>query len=123
MTDEAGAGAPVLAVVRDLFFVARIRETARLTGTPLAFARSPEDLASALPGGARLILLDLTGDFDYARIFEALDSAPARPPVLGFTTHVLARQTQPWHGRCDRVVTKETLTQELPSLMQRGLAA
>jgi len=123
MTDEPGAGAPVLAVVRDLFFVARIRETARLVGTPLAFARSPEDLASALPGGARFILLDLTGDFDYARIFEALDSAPARPPVLGFTTHVLARQTQPWHGRCDRVVTKETLTQELPLLMQRGLAA
>jgi len=123
MTDESGAGAPVLAVVRDLFFVARIRETARLAGTPLAFARSPEDLALALPAGARFILLDLTANFDYARIFEALDSAPARPPVLGFTTHVLAGQTQPWHGRCDRVVTKETLTLELPALMQGGIAA
>lgn len=123
MTEEADAGAPVLAVVRDLFFVARIRETARLAGTPLVFARSLDELSAALPAGARFILLDLTSNFDYARVFETLDSAPARPPVLGFTTHVLARETQPWHGRCDRVVTKETLTQELPALMQRGMAA
>jgi hypothetical protein len=43
--------------------------------------------------------------------------------VLGFTTHVLARSTQPLHGRCTRVVTKETLTQELPDLLTRGVAA
>jgi hypothetical protein len=44
-------------------------------------------------------------------------------PVLGYTTHALARTTQPLHARCRRVVTKETLTQELPELLQRGLAA
>jgi hypothetical protein len=84
----------VVAVVRDLFFVARIRETARLVGTPLAFARAPEELAAA-----------------------------PDVPVLGFTTHALARATQPLHARCRRVVTKETLTQELPALLQHGLAA
>jgi hypothetical protein len=42
MTSE---GSRVVAVVRDLFFVARIRETARLAGVPLEFARTPEDLA------------------------------------------------------------------------------
>src|SRR5262249_49722440 len=123
MTEESDPGAPVLAVVRDLFFVARIRETARLTQTPLTFTRSPEDLAAALPSGARWVLLDLTGGFDYAQISASLDGAATRPPVPGYTTHALARETQPWHGRCDRVVTKETLTQELPALMQRGIAA
>ena len=126
MADTPGAPVPpvpVLAVVRDLFFVARIRETARLCSTPLAFVRSPEELASALSARARWILLDLTGGFDYARLFEAIDAAVPRPPVLGFTTHVLARQTQPWHGRCDRVVTKETLARELPALMREGIAA
>ena len=118
---DADAPVPVLAVVRDLFFVARIRETARLCGTPLSFTRSPEELSAALP--ARWILVDLTGGFDYARIFDTIDAAVPRPPVLGFTTHVLARQTQPWHVRCDRVVTKETLTQELPALMREGVAA
>jgi hypothetical protein len=119
MTDP---GPRVVAVVRDLFFVARIRETARLTGTPLEFARAPEELAAALVTRPRFVLLDLTGGFDFARVFETVEAA-GRPPVLGFTTHALARQSQPWHARCDRVVTKETLTQELPALLRDGVAA
>ena len=116
--------ARVLAVVKDLFFVARIRETARLAGVPLVFARTADELEAALPGGARLVLLDLTGGFDYDRVFAAVESVePAqRPPVLAFTTHALARTTQPWHSRCTRVVTKETLTQELPALLREGVA-
>jgi len=119
MTD---ADPRVVAVVRDLFFVARIRETARLAGVPLVFARTPEEIAAALATPPRFVLLDLTAGVDDARVFEAIEAA-GRPSVLGFTTHVLARQTQPWHGRCARVVTKETLTQELPTLLRDGVAA
>jgi hypothetical protein len=54
-------------VVKDLFFVARIRETARLAEVPLRLARSPEEVETA------------------------------GVSVLAFTTHALARQTQPWH--------------------------
>jgi hypothetical protein len=111
----------VIAIVSDLFFVARIRETARLAGVPLVFARSPAEIETALADGARLVLLDLTGAFDYAAVFAALERAPSPPPVLGYTTHALARQTQPWHARCGRVITKETLTQELPELLREGL--
>ena len=110
---------PVVAVVKDLFFVARIRETARLAGVPLVFARTPDDLTAALSQKPRMALIDLTGGFDYAQIFDVLDRD--RPPVLAFTTHVLAKQTQPWHARCDRVVTKETLTAELPALLKEGI--
>jgi hypothetical protein len=112
----------VVAVVRDLFFVARIRETARLAGVPLQFARTSEELTAALLERPRFVLLDLTGGFDYARVFETVE-AGGRPPVLGFTTHALARQSQPWHARCERVVTKEVLTQELPTLLRDGVAA
>ena len=112
---------PVLAVCKDLFFVARIRETARLAGVPLKFTRTPDELTSALGEGARLVLVDLTGGFDYEAIFGVLGGK--RPPVLAFTTHALARQTQPWHARCDRVVTKETLTAELPQLLTHGVHA
>lgn len=115
----ADAGRPVLAVVRDLFFVARIRETARLAGVPLVMARSAEEVEAAA-GGCRFVLLDLTGDVDQDRV---LDAAAARgAPVLGFTTHAAARRTRPWHSRCARVVTKETLTAELPSLLREGVA-
>lgn len=111
--------APVLAVVSDLFFVARIRETGRLAGVPIEFARTPEQIAASLAHAPRLVLVDLTAGYDYERLFAALGGA--RPPVLGFTTHALARQTQSWHSRCDRVVTKETLTQELPQLLKEGI--
>ena len=115
------ATARVVAVVSDLFFVARIREVARLAGVPLVFARSNGEIDAALAEGARLVLLDLTGNFDYAEIFAALERATPPPPVLAYTTHALARQTQPWHARCGRVVTKETLTQELPALLREGI--
>jgi CheY-like chemotaxis protein len=93
-------------------------------GTPLVFARTPDELAAALEGEPpTLVLVDLTtSGFDYDALFAALERVPAAP-VLGYTTHALARVTQPLHGRCRRVVTKEALTQELPDLLQRGLAA
>ena len=116
------ATARVIAVVKDLFFVARIRETARLAGVPLDFARDPAALDAALATDARLVLLDLTGGFDYAAVFGVVEGVePARRPrLVAFTTPALARQTQPWHARCDRVVTKETLTQELGTLLREG---
>jgi len=123
-TDPSPAGdggAPVLAVVSDLFFVARIRETGRLAGVRVEFARTPAEIEAALAHGPRLVLVDLTAGYDYERVFTAL--AGGRTPVLGYTTHALGRQTQPWHARCDRVVTKETLTQELPRLIKEGVTA
>ena len=122
-TDPGLAGdgqAPVLAVVSDLFFVARIRETGRLAGVRVEFARTPAEVDAALARLPRLVLVDLTAGYDYERLFTAL--AAGRAPVLGFTTHALGRQTQPWHSRCDRVVTKETLTQELPRLLKEGVS-
>ncbi len=112
---------PILAVVRDLFFVARIRETARLAGVALEFARSLEEVEAGLAKTPRFVLLDLTGGFDFERLFGLTEAA--KVPVLAFTTHVLARQTQVWHARCERVVTKETLTQELPRLLSEGITA
>jgi hypothetical protein len=111
--------ARVVAVVKDLFFVARIGETARLAGIPIEFARTVEALEATLASTPRFVLVDLTGGFDYDRVFAALGAQ--RAPVLAFTTHALASQTQPWHARCDRVVTKETLTQELPSILENGV--
>ena len=111
----------MIAVVRDLFFVARIKETARLADVPLVFARTPEELQARLGEPARFVLLDLTAGFDYESLFAAADAAGV--PVLAFTTHAMAKQTQPWHARCRRVVTKETLTQALPALLRDGVPA
>ena len=111
-------------MVKDLFFVARIRETARLVGTPLDFARAPEEVGPALAAPADLVILDLTtAGWDYDAILGTIEAQGGGVPVLGFTTHALARQTQPLHARCERIVTKETLTRELPRILREGVAA
>jgi CheY-like chemotaxis protein len=114
----------VVAVVKDLFFVARIRETSRLVGTPVAFAQSPEELETVLDGEPpRLVILDLTTPgWDHEALLGILESRTPKPPVLGYTTHALASKTRIFHPRCGRVVTKETLTQELAGLLREGLA-
>lgn len=117
----SNATSPVLAVVGDLFFVARIRETARLAGVPLEFAKTPAEIEAALARAPRFVLLDLTAGYDYEKVLALTEAAEVA--VLAFTTHALARQTQPWHPRCGRVVTKETLTQELPQLLKEGVGA
>ena len=115
----------VLAVCGDLFFTARIGETGKRAGTAVEFARHPSELSQKLGGSEyRLVLVDLTtSGWDYDALFKTLETLEPRPPVLGFTTHVLAKTTQPWHPRCGRVVTKETLTQELSEILTHGLAA
>ncbi len=95
-----------------------------MVGTAMVFARTPEELTTALADPADLVILDLTTNgWDYEAFFAALDGVTPRPALLGFTTHALARVTQPLHPRCTRVVTKETLTQELPELLKTGVAA
>jgi hypothetical protein len=77
----------------------------------VAFARTPDEVERVVTSPPRFARLDLTADLDYEQILARLERAQV--PVLAFTTHALARQTQPWHARCRRVITKETLTQEL----------
>jgi hypothetical protein len=113
-----------VAVVKDLFFVARFRETARLAGADITFARSPLELSTALAEPTDLVILDLTvAGWDYEGFFAELEGLTTSPPVLGVTTHAVARQTQPLHPRCTRVVTRETLTQELGTILREGIAA
>jgi hypothetical protein len=114
----------VVAVVRDLFFASRFGETARLLGVVLDVARSPRELPPLLVPAPSLVILDLTvGDWDYGELFGALESRAPGTPILGYTTHVLARQTRPLHGRCRKVLTRESLTRELPGILGGGLAA
>lgn len=115
----------VVAAVQDLFFVARIRETAHLVDTSVVFARTAEAVRAELErAGVALVIVDLTArDIPHEAIFAALESRAPRPPLLGFTTHALAAETKPLHARCDRVVTKDTLTKELAAILRDGIAA
>ena len=114
---------PILAHVRDLLFSSRIGETARRLGYPFRAARTREELDKGLAEGPGLIMLDLTASqLDMEAALDAVDAAGRPGPVVGWTTHALWKETRPLHDRCDRVVTREALTAELPELLTRYLA-
>jgi bacterioferritin (cytochrome b1) len=109
----------VVAHVGDLLFSSRIGETARRLGYRFQAARSLDDLRAALASRPALIMLDLTAaGLDPDAALREIDAAGRPAPVLGWTTHVLWKTTKPIHDRCDRVVTRETLTAELPELLR-----
>jgi hypothetical protein len=88
------------------------------------FARTAPELATAVKEPTDLVIVDLTtAGYDYDALFAELEERPPGAPVLGITTHVLARQTQPLHRHCARVVTREALTRELGTILTGGIAA
>ena len=90
----------------------------------MTFTRTPEDLAGALGEIPDLVILDLTTPgWDYDALLAEIEGRAPRVPALGFTTHALAQQTRPLHARCQRVVTRETLTRELGRILTEGIAA
>lgn len=114
----------IVALVRDLLFSSRIGETARRLGYPFRPVRSVAELRGALAEGPGLLMLDLAGEgLDQEAALAAIEVAGRPAPVLAWTTHALWRTTLPLHARCDRVVTRETLTQELPELLRAYLEA
>jgi hypothetical protein len=69
-------------------------------------------------------MLDLTASgLDMDAALREVDAAGHPAPVLGWTTHALWKTTKPLHDRCDRVVTRETLTGELPELLREYVEA
>jgi hypothetical protein len=113
---------PILALVRDLLFQTRIADTARRLGYPCRTVRSLDELRAGLGDRPSLVMIDLTATaVDLDAVLGAVEAAGWPAPVLGWTTHVLWKETKPLHGRCDRVVTREELTEKLPDLLRAYL--
>jgi CheY-like chemotaxis protein len=109
----------VVAHVGDLLFSSRIGETTRRLGYGFRAVRSLGDLRAALAGRPALVMLDLTASgLDPDAALREIEAAGRPAPVLAWTTHVLWKTTSPFHDRCDRVVTREKLTDELPELLR-----
>jgi hypothetical protein len=114
---------PILALVTDLFFLLKIGDTAKAVGIPIHFGASAEEFLSRLRElHPALMIVDLTATgVDLAALFEGLATeAQHHPaPLLAYTTHADWKRTGPWHDRCTRVVTKETLSRHLHGLLQQ----
>ena len=116
--------ASIVALVDDLFFLAKIRETARLVGTTVATVdggRGPEAVAEARP---QAILVDLNsrlGAIDWIHRLKA-DPATCHIRIIAFVSHVQEDLISAARAAgCDSVMARSAFTRELPNLL-RSLA-
>lgn len=110
---------PVVALVDDLMFVSRIREAAKAHGLDVRSVRRVEDLVEACRGGARLVLVDLdSARLPVAEALAALGAEAARPPVVGFFSHVhVERARQAREAGIDQALPRSAFVDRLPSLL------
>lgn len=116
----------IVAVVRDLFFAIRIRETLASRGYAVDVAKTPEAIDAALTGAGTppaLIIIDLAfAAIDPAASIARLKGEPtsAGIPILAFGSHLdhAARDAAKSAG-ADRVVANSKLAEALPDLVAR----
>lgn len=114
---------PILVVVDDLFFLAKIQQTAKLLGTPVEPVE-PAALRERLAGGGVAgIILDLNHHSGAA--LGILDKIKADPststvPVVGFLSHIqadLARSAR--SAGCDTVMARSGFAQQLAKILNQ----
>jgi CheY-like chemotaxis protein len=116
----------VVAVVRDLFFAIRIRDTLRPHGYAVEVAKSADALHQALAAPAELpalVIVDLAfAAADPPGLIADLkgDPATAGLPILAFGSHLdhASRDAAKAAG-ADRVVANSKLAEDLPALVDR----
>ena len=114
--------AKILAVVEDIFFLAKIQQTGRQLGVAVESV-APEVLHEKLAGdGASAILLDLNHRSGKAiAVLEGLKTHPSSRlvPVVAFLSHVQTGLAQAARAAgCERVMARSSFSQQLPLLLQ-----
>jgi CheY-like chemotaxis protein len=115
-----------MALVEDLFFLAKILETAKAVGVTVVTGDSRRGLAAITDAQPQAILLDLNARglpaVEWIRALKA-DPATQSIRIVGFVSHVQeelisAAQT----AGCDSVMARSAFTRQLPNLL-RDLAS
>ncbi len=116
----------IFAFVDDLFFAAKIQETARKLNVKVEFAKNDKDLADRM---------EQNGDEKPSLIIFDLNNANAKPltlipklksklkkgtSIIGFLSHVQGDLKQKAHEvGCDMVLPRSAFSQNLPQLLRR----
>jgi CheY-like chemotaxis protein len=113
----------VLAAVDDLFFEAKILETAERLNVPLALVRSREELTEKVRAcHPALVIFDLNAES--CRPLEAIRQLKADPDLkdtaaLGFFSHVqYDLKVAAAEAGCDRIMARSAFTAQLPEILR-----
>jgi len=115
----------ILVAVEDLFFLAKIQETARQLGVKIQVAKSAADVLerSQAPPPPSLIIFDLNGTA--TKPIATIAKLRANPELkrvalLGFLNHLQADlKLRAQQAGCDLVMPRSAFSQNLPALLRR----
>jgi CheY-like chemotaxis protein len=120
--DGDNMAAIIVTFVEDLFFLAKIQETAKALGITVVAGdarRGPAAIAEAQP---QAIILDLNSrQLAAVALIQTLKSDPATRPIriVGFASHVQAQLISDAKAAgCDAVMARSAFTQQLPNFLQ-----
>jgi len=129
VNENVNGAADVLALVDDLFFQAKLTETARKLGVKLRTVSTGTALVDALhpaPDGVstdlpRLVVVDLNARQGAVEAIEQLHRSGNPIPVIGFLSHVqteLARRAAA--AGCKQVMPRSSFTANLSEILRQA---
>jgi hypothetical protein len=113
--------------IEDLFFIAKIQETARKLGVKVAFVKNEKDAIAALTAGAEedrpgLIVFDLnnTNAKPLTLIPKLKSKLKRSTSIVGFLSHLQGDlKAKAVEAGCDTVMPRAAFSQNLPNLLRR----
>ena len=129
VNENANGATDVLALVDDLFFQAKLTETARKIGVTLKTVASGAALAKMLeaaPDGARvdlprLVIVDLNARQGAVEAIEQLRRSGNPIPIIGFLSHAqtdLAERARA--AGCKQVMPRSSFTANLSEILSQA---
>lgn len=122
-TETVQAPRRIVVAVDDLFFLAKIQETARQLKVPLQLAKTDKQLLELAETPPNLIILDLNsiGLKPLATIGKLRHKPELKKTALiGFLSHLQADlKLKAQEAGCDMVMPRSAFSQNLPGLLRR----
>jgi CheY-like chemotaxis protein len=112
----------IVTLVDDLFFLAKIRETARALGITVVTGDSRRGPVAIVEAQPQAIIIDLNSRglpaVDWIRALKA-DPSTRAIPIVGFASHVQEELISAARAAgCDSVMARSAFTQQLPNLLR-----
>ena len=111
-----------LALIDDLFFHAKVQETAKHLGVALRICTTPEALlAEIAKEPPKLLLIDLNARSNPVGVIEQLQVNASKIPITAFLSHVqtdLAARAR--SAGCTEVMPRSQFTRDLATILSRA---
>jgi len=123
---DANASSRIFAFIDDLFFMAKIQETARKLNVKVEFVKTDKDLTDKMQQNGEekpsLIIFDLNSNTakPLTLIPKLKSKLKKGTSIIGFLSHVQGDLKQKAHEvGCDMVLPRSAFSQNLPQLLRR----